>query len=187
MKRQLIVAIGLSGILTACAGVVVQDEPAPRGAYYEGEFDYATKKGAIHTIVAGNPFGGSDEEFGTLVRGLMYEQNRDLPAEFVASPNVRTSPPYKVVVAFNKARSISPDEMCADPGGLPTVPGSRELRIDIAFCHGDRSKSDTSGYAHDVSGTTHPNFVSLVQQATFTMLPQSGETDRENQSENRTP
>jgi hypothetical protein len=185
MINPRILAVLAFGFLAACTGVVVQDAPAPRGNYAERDFDYATRKGAIVTIVSGNPFGGSQTEFAALVRRLMYEQNRELPADFVASHSDRTSPPYKVVVAFNKTPSISPDEMCARPDAIGTVPDKQTLRIDLAFCDGDISKSDTSGYASNVTGITHPNFSALVRQATFTMLPEPGETDRDQQSGNR--
>ncbi|MDA0651654.1 MAG: hypothetical protein O3C49_00060 [Proteobacteria bacterium] len=77
--------------------------------------------------------------------------------------------------------------MCAKPLVLRTVPEERQLRIDIAFCQGDNSKSDTSGYAANVSGTADPNFAALIRQATYTMLPSTGDTDKERQSGNRFP
>lgn len=187
MVRPPIFAIAVFGIVVGCTGVVVQDAPAPRGGYYDGEFDYASRKGAILTVIAGNPFGGSKFEFDNFVRGHMYGQNRELLADFVASQTERTSPPYKVVVAFNKGRSISPNEMCAKPQSIPIVQEKKELRINIAFCYGDTAKSDTSGYAQNVSGIAHPNFASLIRQATFTMLPEPGETESDRQSENKLP
>lgn len=187
MVRHLFFSIAVLGIVTGCTGVVVQDAPAPRGSYDEREFDYAAGKGAILTIIAGNPFDGPQKEFDALVRRNMYGQNREQSAEFVASHGDRTMPPYKVVVVFNRDLGISPDEMCANPLGLRTVPEKKQLRIDIAFCHGDTSKSDTSGYADNISSTAHPNFASLIHQATYTMLPVTGDTDRDRQSGNIFP
>lgn len=105
MVRHSIFAIGILGMLTGCAAVV-RDVPAPRGSYFEREPQPATIKGAILTIIAGNPFGGPQKYFDDLVRRLMYGQNRESPADFVASHNERTTPPHKVVVAFNKDREI---------------------------------------------------------------------------------
>jgi hypothetical protein len=105
MVRHSIFAIGILGMLTGFAAVV-QDVPAPRGSYFEREPEPATIKGAILTIIAGNPFGGPQKDFDDLVRRLMYGQNRELPTDFVASRNGRTIPPHKVVVAFNKDREI---------------------------------------------------------------------------------
>ena len=187
MVRHSFFAIALLGTIAGCTGVVVQDAPAPRANYYERDFDFATEKGAILTIIAGNPFGGPQKEFEALVRRHMYGQNRELPTEFVVSHSDRTNPLYKVVVAFNKELGISPNEMCAAPLALRSVPQQRQLRIDIAFCKGDASESDTSGYADKISNTADPNFASLIRQATFTMLPEEGETERDRRSENITP
>ncbi len=186
MVRHSIFAIAILGMVAGCT-VVVQDAPAPRGSYYTRDFDFATDKGAILTIVAGNPFGGQKKEFDALVRRHMYGQNRELAAEFVASHSDRTYPLYKVVVAFNKELGISPDEMCAAPLALRSLPQQRPLRIDIAFCKGDVSQSDTSGYAYKVSNTAHPNFASLIRQATFTMLPEEGATESDEDSDKRFP
>ena len=187
MTAHVLFAIAAAATVTACTGVIVQDAPAPRSSYHENDFDYATRHGAILTVVAGNPFDGSKGQFDDLVRGLMYGQNREQAADFVAEPNGRTSPPYKVVVAFNKAPPVSHDEMCANPKGVPTVQDKKQLRIDLAFCHGDEEKSGTSGYAYDVSGTSHLRFGALVRQATYTMLPPEGDTRNNEESENVRP
>ena len=187
MVRHSFFAIALLGTIAGCTGVVVQDAPAPRASYDHRDFDFATDKGAILTIIAGNPFGGPQKEFDTLVRRHMYGQNRELAAEFVASHSARTNPLYKVVVAFNKELGISPNEMCAAPLALPSVPHQRRFRIDIAFCKGDASQSDTSGYADNVSSTADPNFASLIRQATYTMLPDEAGADLYENSENTRP
>jgi len=150
MVRHSIFAIGVLSMLTGYAAVV-QDVPAPWGSYFERELKSATIKGVVLTIIAGKPFGGLQKDFDNLVRRLMYGQNRELPADFVASHNERPTPPYKVVVAFNKDRGMSSNLMCADPGALRSEPQEKPLRIDIVFCHGDVAKSDTGGYASNVS------------------------------------
>jgi len=187
MIRSLIISFAVLGAVAGCNVVVVQDEPAPRSGYYDGEFDYATGKGAMLTFVSGNPFGGPQQEFDDRVRRLMYGQNRGLPTEFVGSRSERTMPPYKIVVAFNKELHISPSDMCAKPLELRSVPEKTRLRIDIAFCHGDDPKSDTSGYVSGVSGIDDPKFADLVRQATLTMLPIPGDTKGDRDSGERFP
>ena len=77
--------------------------------------------------------------------------------------------------------------MCADPGALRSVPQEKPLRIDIVFCHGDDAKSDTGGYANNVSKTADLNFPALICQATFAMLPEEGLTDNDRLSEKKIP
>jgi hypothetical protein len=50
-------------LAAGCSGVVVLDDPGPRGRYFIGDFDYAAGNGAIETLVAGNPFGVPKKEF----------------------------------------------------------------------------------------------------------------------------
>jgi len=105
MVRHSIFAIGILGMLTGCAAVV-QDVSAPRGSYFERESESAAIKGAILATIAGNPFRGRQKDFNNVVRHLVYGQNRELPADFVARHSGRTIAPYKVVAAFNRDREI---------------------------------------------------------------------------------
>jgi hypothetical protein len=77
--------------------------------------------------------------------------------------------------------------MCADPGALRSVPQEKPLRIDIVFCYGDDAKSNTGGYANNVSKTADPNFSALICQATFAMLPEEGLTNNDRLSEKKIP
>ena len=77
--------------------------------------------------------------------------------------------------------------MCAEPGALRSVPQEKSLRIDIVFCHGDDAKSDTGGYANNVSKTADLNLPALICQATFAMLPEEGLTDNYRQSKKKIP
>ena len=171
MKRHLrLIPLVVSLVAAGCTGVVVQDNPNPRGRYFVGDFDYAAGKGAIETIVVGNPFGGPKPAFDNHVRDLMRHQNRGVPAEFVAGQNGRTSPLYKVVVAFNLPRDFPNYNMCKSPTGMPSQHHTGKLDIAIAFCEGDEVKSDTTGYATDVQSANDPKFAELVRYATLYMV-----------------
>jgi len=43
--------------IAGCSLVVVEYLPGPRANYFDGDFEYATHKGAIDTMIAGHPFG----------------------------------------------------------------------------------------------------------------------------------
>ena len=157
--------------LASCTGVVVQDDPGPRGSLHPGDFEYATGNGAIETIIIGNPFGGPKQQFDAHVRNLMKHQNRGKPAEYVAGQTNRTDPLYKVVVAFNLPPGIGTDEMCKNPSGLPSRHHTGRLTVAIAFCYGDQMKSDTTGYASEVTSADDPKFAELIRYATRYMIP----------------
>jgi hypothetical protein len=100
----------------------------------------------------------------------MKHQNRGVPAEFVAGQTERTSPLYKVVVAFNLPRDFPSYNMCKNPTGMPSRHHTGRLNIAIAFCEGDEVKSDTTGYASNVLSANDPKFAELVRYATLYMV-----------------
>lgn len=168
---SLISMLALPLVLSGCTGVYVQDDPGPRGRYFVGDFDYATGNDrVIETVVTGNPFDMPAQQFGDLVRSLMRHQNRGVPAEFVAGQGARTSPLYKVVVAFNLPRSFANFNMCKNPAALPSQPRAGRLNIAMAFCEGDEVKSDTTGYAFGVQNARDPKFAELVRYTTLYMI-----------------
>ena len=139
--------------LGACSGVVVDDLPGPRYNYFDGDFEYATRDGAIVTVITGNTFGMPKAQFDKIVLDNMQGQNRGPPARFVATPEKgKTDPLYKVVVAFNPAKSVSGWEMCKDVEKTPTdstIKDNAEMAIAFCIrfrrhaeigCHGDRPR-----------------------------------------------
>ena len=116
-----VLALAVAG----CGGVIVQDWPGPRPGYFKGDLDYATRHGAIVTVIRGNPFGGAKPDFDARVRGYMRGWNRGMDADFVARAGARTDPLYKVVVAFNLAPGISLYTLC---GGAEEGADSRRDR-----------------------------------------------------------
>ena len=67
------------------------------------------------------------------------------------------------------------------------MPQEKPLRIDFVFWHGDDAKSDTGGYANNVSKTADPNLPALNCQATFAMLPEEGLTDNDRLLDKKIP
>lgn len=156
----------------ACSAVSVEDTPPPRYSYRDGDFEYATHKGAIVTEVVGNPFGGSRQQFESRVLGYMKGQNRGKPADFVAAGGDRTLAPYKVVAAFNMPSYISPHDLCKGSASLPPPQaGAGSITLGIAFCIGDQLKSDATGRVAQLSGTDDPRLGELVRRVTEAMIP----------------
>ena len=159
--------------LAACTNaVLVLDSAGPRHSYYDGDFEYATRNGAIVTEVVGNPFAMPKDRFDTEVRRLMYGQNEGLPVSFVERPaSGKTDPAYKVVVAFNALPRVSGFELCEKGHLTPIRTGAGELEMTIAFCIGDSLKSDAMGYTSTVASPESPRFVELVHEVTLSLIP----------------
>lgn len=157
--------------LAACGGVVVYETTDPQYRYSAGDFDYATRKGAMHTIVAGNPFNMAKADFDARVLALMQGQNRGLPAKFVSSDGQEIDPLYKTVVAFNAATGTDEDELCRNAGQVASQPASDRVRLSIVFCEGDKALSSAAGSVGGVGGADDPQFAELVRETTFFMVP----------------
>lgn len=158
--------------LAGCSAVTVEDAPPPRFSYTNGDFEYATHKGAIVTEVVGNPFGIARQAFQDRVLSLMKGQNRGRPADFVATGGDRTFAPYKVVAAFNMPPYISGHDLCKGSAALPPPrAGGSPLTLGMAFCIGDQLKTDAKGRAATVAGIDDPRFAQLVRGVTEAMIP----------------
>jgi hypothetical protein len=170
-----IASVGL--LLGACGDVLVNDSPGPRFAYFDGDFEYATHKGAIVTEIAGNPFGGSPEAFASTVRGHMLNQVFGAPAAFVSSRDENTLRPFKVVVAFNAPLNKDGHDFCKTGIKTTSLGSSSDLRMGIALCIGDSLKTEASGRVSGVNSVGDDRFRTLIQEVTRAMIPSQDAED----------
>lgn len=162
----------LASLTTACGAVVVDDSPGPRFSYFDGDFEFATHKGAIVADVAGNPFGINQQQFAKIVRNTMRGHvDVASKADFVESSNEATLAPYRVVVAFNPPPRIDNHDLCEQRVGTPSLTGTGEIKVRMAFCFGDTPKSGSTAWVSDVSSLEDPRFSDLVRKATLAMIP----------------
>lgn len=169
-------AAAASLMLGACSGIVVYDPPGPQTSFYDGDFEYATHKGAIVTEVRGNPFAMPTDRFRDLVLGHMKGANKGIPADFVAAASARTIVPYKVVAAFNVDPATSADELCGGTArtGAASAAGAR---LDMVFCFGDDVKTEVAGTAIGVKSTADPRFREFVRLVTLALIPAQDSED----------
>jgi hypothetical protein len=162
--------------IAGCSFVIVEDLPGPRANYFDGDFEYATSKGAIVTVVAGNPFGLPQPQFDNAVRRDMARSVVIGRAKFVAAADEETLAPFKVVVAFNTAPNISNVSLCRRGAKTPVMPNKDSTNVKISFCDGDRLKSGSAAWVTGASGIDDRKFKDLIKQAAIAMLPlQDGE------------
>ncbi len=159
-------------LLTACDAVIVEDYPSVPANFHQGDFDAATTKGAIVTIVVGNPFSTRSGNFGDRVRALMKDQVGNVPVSFVSRHGAATTKPYKVVVVFNLRRNVNNRTVCRTEKKAPTIasnPG--KMSVTMVFCFGNNLKSGTRGRVGGVKDQSNPKFASLVRQVANSMIP----------------
>ena len=157
--------------IAGCNLVFVQDTPGPRANYFDGDFEFATHKGAIVTVVAGNPFGLPKNEFDSAVRRDMTNAVTIGKAKFVAAADNETVAPFKIVVAFNTAPGISNHDLCKHGAQTPSQANKGEINVKMAFCDGDNLKSGTAAWIAGASTTSDKRFKDLIKQAAIAMIP----------------
>ena len=177
-KSIKVLSAAIMGLTIAgCSLVLVEDMPGPRANYFDGDFEFATHKGAIVTMVAGNPFGLPKDQFDDAVRRDLAKSVSIGTAKFVAAAGEQTVAPFKVVVAFNTASSIDNHDLCKQGANIPITPQTGEVNVKMAFCDGDNLKSGSTAWVGGASTAQDARFKDLVKQAAVAMLPAQDSED----------
>lgn len=157
--------------VSACADLVIVQEPVFQQIFTDGDTEYAMRNGVMETRVYGDPFpGGATGIEGSVMR-IMKGANRGPEVEFVAQPSGDGSEPYHVVMVFNAPRDVSAESICADGAGIASAPEDGALTLLSGFCIGDDLLATASGSVSGVSGPDDPKFRSLVRQVTYSLFP----------------
>lgn len=175
--QKILAPAAMALAMTGCNLVIVEDTPGPRANYFDGDFEFATHKGAIVTMVAGNPFGLPEREFADRVRREIARGVATGNAKFVAAAGDETVAPFKIVVAFNTAANIDNHNLCEQGAKTATLPLRGELNVKMAFCDGDNLKSGSAAWITGVSSVNDRGFNNLVRQAATSMIPAQDSED----------
>ena len=162
---------GLVLAVSACADLVIVQEPVFQQIFTDGDTEYAMRNGVMKTRVYGDPFPDGADGIERSVMGLMKGANRGPEVEFVAQPTGTGSEPYHVVMVFNAPRNVMPESICADGPGIASAPEAGALTLLSGFCIGDDLLATASGSVSGVSGPDDPKFRSLVRQVTYSLFP----------------
>lgn len=167
--KNLITVLACLAAVSCSNAVVVHDG---RSFFYDpGEFEEATRKGAIETVVKGNPFDVDKVSFDASVLKLMNGQSRVYGVKFVQKPNSQTDPRFRVVVAFNLPISAGSISICRDTAKLPSTSQGGNLNILMIFCKGDDAKSNARATVREIKSSDDPKFARVVKQLTYFMSP----------------
>ena len=164
--------LATAGLLSACNGVIVEKYPELPSNYHVDDFEQATDKGAIVTIVVGDPFAGSAGNLRNQVRSLMRNQVGRFPVEFVSRQGAGTTAPFKMVVVFNPGPDVNDDAICRMEDRTPTTTDSSgRTTVAMIFCHDMTAKISTRGHVGGVVSRSDPRFASLIRQVAQSLIP----------------
>ncbi len=132
--------------------------------------DNVAKYGGLTTIVLGNPFGGSDGQFGVIVTETIRQANFGQDLNFTTTPLPDDRSPYRLIILFNPAPKARPEKICVDLN-QPTAPRQDSLSVMMVLCTSEYPVVSTTGRRGGVSGTDDPGFRSLLRSTTAELLP----------------
>lgn len=168
---------GLVLAVSACADMVIVQEPVFQQIFTDGDTEYAMRNGVMKTRVYGDPFPDGADGIERSVMGLMKGANRGPVVDFVAQPTGIGSDPYHIVMVFNAPRDIWAESICADGSGVGSAPTDGALTLLSGFCIGDDLLATASGSVSGVSGPDDPKFRALVRQVTYSLFPAHDHND----------
>ncbi len=165
MTRILLVAATI--LLAGCAGAATFD--TGRLSTNTSRLDFATIAGGgrdMHTQIFGNPFAIPDDFFADSVTAVFNTRNSRSPSNFTTRPGPSARPNFRLVLTFNPAERGLPSRLCRSPETIPLAPAStRPIRLQIAFCQGDKDISSRRGTLADATGPEDPRFQNFLAQA----------------------
>jgi hypothetical protein len=179
LRHGLIAAFGL---LAACApGNVRLSQQYVLTTYSPGEFAHAAAGRDLGVVVAGNPFGGGDQEtFARQVTDAMQGQHWGQPTNFTATPGPSARGIYRVVMLFGPPPSANVARLCgADLASLANQRQGEGIELMAAFCRDDTTRTGITGNISGASGPDDPAFRALVGQVTNGLFPPERDRERD--------
>ncbi|MFQ5971244.1 MAG: hypothetical protein ACE5Q3_02865 [Alphaproteobacteria bacterium] len=166
-------ALGAALLLAGCgsAGTFVQDRSYMRDN--TPTFSYIAGGRDMSTVVVGNPFGGSDEDFAARVTEILNARNTRQRTNFTTAPGSSARSEYRVVLAFNTPRATGRADICRDPSVLATSEnGERPVRLQMGFCLNAFSLTYVRGRLGDVESAEDQRFSDFLAQGLLLTQPE---------------
>jgi hypothetical protein len=157
-------------LLGGCAGqtLVYNEQLSP--AYRPTEYGYGAGGRDFTTVIVGDPFQLSEEQFQEQFTALLNRHQPILqPTHFTTTPGPTARPIYRVVFLFN-TQTVLPNQMCRAPFEVPAVDLGETVRVNAVFCR-------WQGYLSTVTGEVQadriddPKFESMIGQMILLLFP----------------
>ncbi len=169
MVRIAVVALVLLG---ACgAGTVTTSNVYYISTYQPGVFGYAAGGRDLRVIVTGNPTAAPREAFERAVTDAMQGKNWGPTTHFTTRPDSSARQDYWVSMIFGGDRYIGDYAICRGGGGRDIDPRSRPVRLQAAFCGGDRPLTSLLATVDDIASIDDPRLERVVAAAVVELFP----------------
>ena len=163
--------MGLVLALTACAESGTINRAKLQSIYSPQLVHYVARSGSLPVAIHGNPFASAGSE----AHARIVEGMDDVPALYGASFSLLTRdqprPDGRVVLIFNAKGSVR--GICQEPAAYTPGASGGTIRIDAAFCIGDRAASSVRGSLPAADTPDDPAFRRGLNRLLAALLPRS--------------
>jgi hypothetical protein len=169
MARWWISAIAVF-TLVGCAGQTLVYNTQLSPSYRPTEFGYGAGQRDLTTVVHGDPFPGSEQQFQAAFVALLNRHQPILQAtHFTLTPGDSARPIYRAVYLLDYAHAI-PDHICHKRLDIEPVDLGSTVRVTAAFCWRESYLSTVTGEV-EADGIDDPKFESLIGQINLLLFP----------------
>ena len=162
---------GLILALVACAESGTISHVRLQSIYSPQLVRYVARSGSLPVAIYGNPFASAGRQADArIVAGI-----GNIPAldrvSFSLLPHDQPRPDGQLVLIFNAKGPVR--EICREPSAYTPDAGGATIRIEAAFCIGDRAVASASGRAPAVDTPADPAFRRSLDRLLTALLPRS--------------
>ena len=174
------IAAGIAVLIAGCAAPTTYKWDWQQ--WSPNTLGYAAGQGALLTEIRGNPFDAPKGEVDAAITSTMYKSHFGPPVPFVTEAPQDYTSPYRVVMVFDPAETVSPKELCTgDP--KPSERSEGTIKIAAAFCSRDTFETSVWGRVAQTEGPDDPEFQALIRQITTQLFPNQDPNERDNRGD----
>ncbi len=179
LTARLAIALSLA-LLAACAGGVTTTYVDYDPVYSPDWFSYGAGGRDLRVVIRGNPTGAPQQEFERAVIASMQGRNWGPRTNFTTQPSESARQNYRVVMLFGGDRFAGGYALCADPDEIDLASAAGRVRLQAAFCLGDRPLSSLQVATDGVTSPTDPRLDRMVAAAVIELFPPIDNTRDDN-------
>lgn len=163
-------------LLTGCGGPVITHIQNDDRLLVDSLYRYDAADGEVAVEVHGGPAGVDPARYAAAVAAAVEAPFWLPPARF--RPVAAGAAEFRMVLLVDAPVSAGGSQACQAPGRVALSPAPGALRVQGAMCYRGRALTSATGSLDPApQGPQDPRFRALLQQLTWTLLPQESRDD----------
>jgi len=122
----------------------------------------ASRKGPMLVEVAGNPFGGGDEQLNKIILGTMKGAIQKRVITYTLDKTKASEPSFKITLLFGAPTTLNGNRICEGEWPEPQY-NMEKITLRAVFCSRDELLSDVEGFVQNVTSAEDAKFKLLIE------------------------